>query len=120
MVGLLLAYLFFWPVTADPAIWESPNSPSLTGPFEPNHYLKDAKIFGLNDGVGPEDVAIDEVGNIYAGYEDGRIIKYDVNGKKQGVFVDAKRRGNSQVFVALRRQKRGNGAAGHTGKWFIC
>ena len=100
MVGLLLAYLFFWPVTADPAIWESPNSPSLTGPFEPNHYLKDAKIFGLNDGVGPEDVAIDEVGNIYAGYENGRIIKYDVNGKKQGVFVDTEGRPLGLAFDA--------------------
>ncbi len=90
--GLLLAYLLFWPVNAEPAVWEPPIRPKMTGQFAPNDYLADAEILGLNDGIGPEDVAVDNAGNMYAGYEDGRIIKYDVYGKIQGVFADTEGR----------------------------
>ncbi|MBC8346282.1 MAG: SMP-30/gluconolactonase/LRE family protein [Candidatus Marinimicrobia bacterium] len=86
--GLLLAYLLFWPVGADPVVWEAPVAPEMTGQFAPNQYLEDAEILGLKDGIGPEDVAVDESGNIFAPYDDGRIIQYDVFGKNQGVFVN--------------------------------
>ena len=80
-IGLVLAYLLFWPVDVDPVAWEAPDPPEMKGKFAPNDYLQDAEILGVNDGIGPEDIAVDEAGNMYAGYEDGRIIKYDVFGK---------------------------------------
>ncbi|MBT3478061.1 MAG: strictosidine synthase family protein [Candidatus Marinimicrobia bacterium] len=100
VIGLLLAYLLFWPVNADPVVWEPPVGPELSGEFEPNDYLQDAEILGLNDGIGPEDVAVDDSGNMYAGYEDGRIIKYDVYGKSLGVFADTKGRPLGLAFDA--------------------
>ena len=87
-IGLVLAYLLFWPVDVDPVAWEAPDPPEMKGKFAPNDYLQDAEILGVNDGIGPEDIAVDEAGNMYAGYEDGRIIKYDVFGKNMGVFVN--------------------------------
>ena len=100
VIGLLLAYLLFWPVNADPVVWEPPVGPELSGEFEPNDYLQEAEILGLNDGIGPEDVAVDDSGNMYAGYEDGRIIKYDVYGKSLGVFADTKGRPLGLAFDA--------------------
>ncbi len=92
IMGILIAYLLFWPVNIEPVSWKAPVGPEMKGIFEPNDYLQDAEILGLNNGIGPEDVAVDENGNMYAGYEDGRIIKYDVYGKNRGVFVDTEGR----------------------------
>lgn len=92
MTGFLLAYLLFWPVNADPAVWTVQPEPPLKGKFEPNKYLADTEILGLNDGIGPEDIAVDKDGNIYAGYEDGRVLIYDMYGNKKGLFVNTKGR----------------------------
>ncbi len=64
----------------------------MKGKFAPNDYLQDVEILGLNDGIGPEDIAVDEAGNMYAGYEDGRIIKYDGHGNSLGIFVNTQGR----------------------------
>tara|TARA_Y100000590_G_scaffold239672_1_gene269503 strand:+ start:25901 stop:26923 length:1023 start_codon:yes stop_codon:yes gene_type:complete len=95
-----LTYLLFWPVGAEPAVWTSQPAPAMKGKFEPNEYLADTEILGLNDGIGPEDIAVDEAGNMYAGYEDGRIVLYDVYGKNQGVFVNTNGRPLGLAFDA--------------------
>ncbi len=95
-----MTYLLFWPVGADPAVWTSQPAPAMKGKFEPNEYLADTEILGLNDGIGPEDIAVDEAGNMYAGYEDGRIVLYDVYGKNQGVFVNTNGRPLGLAFDA--------------------
>jgi len=91
-IGLFPVYLLFWPVDAEPVVWDPPAAPEMKGQFEPNNYLQDAEILGLNDGIGPEDIAVDEAGIMYAGYEDGRIIKYDGQGNSLGVFVNTQGR----------------------------
>ncbi len=95
-----MTYLLFWPVGAEPAVWTSQPAPAMKGKFEPNEYLADTEILGLNDGIGPEDIAVDEAGNMYAGYEDGRIVLYDVYGKNQGVFVNTNGRPLGLAFDA--------------------
>ena len=95
-----MTYLLLWPVGADPAEWTSQPAPAKKGKFEPNEYLADTEILGLNDGIGPEDIAVDEAGNMYAGYEDGRIVLYDVYGKNQGVFVNTNGRPLGLAFDA--------------------
>jgi sugar lactone lactonase YvrE len=92
VIGFLGAYLLFWPLNADPVAWEAPKGPEMAGQFEPNNYLADVEILGLNNGIGPEDVAVDGVGNMYVGYDDGSIVKYDVYGKSMGVFINTKGR----------------------------
>ena len=79
-VLLLFLYIFFWPVSIDPAIWVPPESPEFDGEYAPNDYLAQSNIFGMGDGIGPEDVDLDSDGNIYAGYEEGVIMRYDPDG----------------------------------------
>lgn len=86
--ALCLFYLLVWPVEIDPVAWDAPIAPAMESSFAKNNFLKNVEILGLNDGIGPEDVAIDDNGNMYAGYDDGRIIKYDKTGNRIGVFVE--------------------------------
>jgi sugar lactone lactonase YvrE len=86
--AVCLFYLLVWPVEIDPVAWDAPIAPAMESSFAKNNFLKNVEILGLNDGIGPEDVAIDDNGNMYAGYDDGRIIKYDKTGNRIGVFVE--------------------------------
>ena len=87
-IVLLLLYLMFWPVEIDPASWTPQKDKGLVGAFSPNELLSDAIVFGEDDGIGPEDIDLDRQGRIYASYEDGRILRYDSNGKNSELFVD--------------------------------
>ncbi len=88
VVGLLLLYLFFWPVDIDPAVWEPPVDEGLIGDYSPNSHLSNVELLGVGDGIGPEDIDVDSEGRIYAPYEDGRILRYDSNGKNSELFVN--------------------------------
>mgnify|MGYP000277074511 CR=1 FL=1 len=90
--GLLLAYLLLWPVGVDPVVWEAPVAPAMTGQFAPNGYLKDAEVLGLDDGIGPEDVAIDDEGYLYVGYVDGRIVRFDPDGNNPDLIANTEGR----------------------------
>ena len=50
--------------------------------------MSNADIFGVGDGIGPEDIDVDREGRIYAPYEDGRILRYDSDGKNPELFVN--------------------------------
>ena len=91
-ICLFMVYLLFWPVDAVPAVWQAQKAPEMKGQFGPNDYLQDVEILGAGDGIGPEDIALDKAGNMYAGYDDGRIIKYDVRGNSLNVFVNTQGR----------------------------
>ena len=43
-IGLFPVYLLFWPVDAEPVVWDPPAAPERKGQFEPNNYLQDAEI----------------------------------------------------------------------------
>lgn len=63
-------YLAAWPVPFDPVAWSPPPAPSLP----PNDALARAERFG-RDLPGPEGIAIDREGRIFAGLKDGRIVR---------------------------------------------
>ena len=88
LLALLILYLCFWPIDIDPIAWEPPVDSGLIGVYAPNTYLADVEIFGIGDGIGPEDIDVDSEGRIYAPYEGGRIVRYDVDGKNPELFVD--------------------------------
>jgi sugar lactone lactonase YvrE len=88
---LSIVYLLFWPIDINPVIWKSQKATS-TYSNNTDTYLKNTQIFGKNDGIGPEDIDVDSEGNIYAPYEDGRIMRYDVNAKNPKLFADTKGR----------------------------
>lgn len=80
VLALLAGYLLFWPVPVNPVAWQAPKAPELTGPYAPNQALASVEKHGVDVGTGPEDVAIDPLGQLYVGYDDGRIVRFDANG----------------------------------------
>ncbi|MFP1683970.1 SMP-30/gluconolactonase/LRE family protein [Alloalcanivorax sp. C16-1] len=80
IIVALGAYLLFWPVPVQPVAWKAPAAPALEGRFAVNDALDGAHRLAVGEGVGPEDVAIDADGNLYVGYQDGRLVRFDPNG----------------------------------------
>lgn len=59
------------------AKWKPPKAPKLKGVYAPNEALEAAERLAEGALVGPEDVAVDGLGRIYAGVEDGDILRLD-------------------------------------------
>ena len=70
---ITLAYLLLFPVPITPAAWNPPAAPTLTGDYAQNNRLANVQRLSLGEGHHPEDVALDSVGNIFGGFDDGRI-----------------------------------------------
>ena len=85
--GVLFLYLFLWPVPIEPAVWDPPPAPALTGDFAENRVLQKMELYPTPDSSGPEDVAVDTEGRIYVGVEQGKILRYDAKGENPEVFV---------------------------------
>lgn len=85
---VLAAYLLAWPVTIDPAPWRPPVAPPLTGDYAVNHSLDSLQRLGEGLGSKPEDVAFDTQGRLYAGYEDGRIMRWDAQRTRVEEFAN--------------------------------
>tara|TARA_X000000368_G_scaffold78280_1_gene58515 strand:- start:2475 stop:3716 length:1242 start_codon:yes stop_codon:yes gene_type:complete len=120
LFGLL--YLLFWPVPINPVTWESPDAPALEGIYQPNDFLKSIKVYGGSSAqydilgriiiepggfshyAGPEDIVPTDkiyeiiggttVEYLYAGYDNGHIIKY----RKNTVFDGTCCYKNSEFF----------------------
>ena len=88
----LVGYLLFWPVPVDPVAWQAPEAPELAGPYAPNDALAAVERHGEGVGIGPEDVAIDDLGQVYVGYEDGRIVRFDARGENPQEIADTEGR----------------------------
>lgn len=84
----ILAYLSFWPVPVEPVAWQAPKAPTLEKQYENNHKLASIKRLAVGEGVGPESIAIDADGYLYTGYVDGRIVRFDLNGKNPDLIVN--------------------------------
>ncbi len=65
----------------EPLAYHPEPAPEMTGPLTPNNELKNARR--LLDGVvkGPEDIILDDEGNLYVANSDGRIIKHTTENK---------------------------------------
>ncbi|MDJ0763580.1 MAG: SMP-30/gluconolactonase/LRE family protein [Myxococcota bacterium] len=87
-ITALLAYLLFWPVPIDPVAWQAPQAPALAGRYAINDTLATVNWLAVDQGVGPEDVAIDGLGRLYVGYEDGRLVRFDPNGENPAVLAN--------------------------------
>lgn len=92
LIVLVLAYLSFWPVPIEPAAWSPPAAPSLTGTYQQNERLVGTERLSLGHGYAPEDVAIDSEQRIYAGLDDGRIMRLQKDGTRPELFADTKGR----------------------------
>ncbi len=88
----LLLYLFLWPVPIDPVSWTPSSSRGFQGDLAPNTLLQQTERLELNEGEGPEDVAIDSGGRIYVSLQNGSIVRMDSTGKNQELFAQTKGR----------------------------
>ncbi len=80
-LGAVLAYLLFAPIPVEPVAWQPEPAPATdAGPYAPNGLLKGIERIAPGSGKGPEAVAFDAQGRVYAGLEDGRIVRFDADG----------------------------------------
>lgn len=100
LLGLTVLYLLLWPVSIEPRAWTPPPAPTLTGPYQQNSALASVERLSLDGGFAPEDVAIDGENRVYAGMDDGRIVRVTLEGGNPGVFANTGGRPLGLVFDA--------------------
>ena len=103
LCAVLVLYLLLWPVPISPEAWTPPPAPPLSGPYEQNSKLAGVERLMLappGDGFAPEDVALDAENRIYAGLDDGRIMRLQANGLSPEVFSDTHGRPLGLIFDA--------------------
>lgn len=81
LVLLVIVAAAGWAVMApgpiEPQAWTPPPAPPLEGVYAKNDRLKAIEKLAQGAGNGPEGVALDREGRLYAGYLDGRIVRLD-------------------------------------------
>jgi sugar lactone lactonase YvrE len=82
------AYLSLWPVPIEPRAWTAPPNPGYTGPFATNERLRGLELLDIGAERGPECVARDPSGRLYAGTHGGKIIRLEADGSKPVVFAE--------------------------------
>ncbi len=87
VVGFI-ACATLWPSRFDPIAWQAPPARVLDTDTQP---MSGLTRLGIGAGTGPETVAIDPRGRLYAGYADGTIRRFDAN--------DAGGRSPGEVFA---------------------
>jgi hypothetical protein len=82
-----VAYLLVWPVPVKPVAWHAPVAPGYVRPFARNERLKGLKMLPLAGNHGPETVALDAQGRIYAATHEGRIVRLTADGSNPENWV---------------------------------
>lgn len=85
LVAVLAAFaipvwLLWGPSKVQTSAWTPPPAPKLEGVYAPNQILRDVQRLAVGVGTGPEGLAIDAIGRVYTGYDDGRVIRLERNG----------------------------------------
>lgn len=113
IIIIIVAVLYFaaWPVPVDPVAWKAPPNSGYTGPFAVNERLKGIELLPIAGNHGPEDIALDAQGRIYATTHEGRIVRLQADGSNaenwvetggRPLGIDFDRKGNLIVADALR------------------
>ncbi|MBT4265248.1 MAG: SMP-30/gluconolactonase/LRE family protein [Deltaproteobacteria bacterium] len=88
VVILLVVYFIAMPVPIDPVAWTAPPNPGYTGAFAVNERLKGIETFKIGNNQGPEDIALDSQGRIYASTHAGNIVRLQADGSKAENWVN--------------------------------
>ena len=86
LLFLLVLYLFAWPVPIEPIAWEAPVF--IPDVWKTTGTLAAAERIELPSGHGPEDIEVDSEGRIYAGLDDGRILRWDAVDREPVLFAE--------------------------------
>lgn len=84
---VVVLYIVAWPVPVDPVAWKAPVNPGYSGAFESNELLKGIQLLPIGDNHGPEDIALDVQGRIYASTHEGRIVRLQSDGSNPENWV---------------------------------
>ena len=87
IIGVIGAYLFFWPVAIDPASWDAPQDIGYVENFAPNTELANLERLSIGDQHGPEDVVMYE-GMIYVSSQSGKILEIDPAANTHREYAD--------------------------------
>lgn len=96
----LLAYLALWPVPIDPVAWDAPVDAGHVGVFAVDSALAGAERVSIGDRPGPESVARDAAGRLYAAALDGSIVRLDAEGRDPVVWARTEGRPLGLAFGA--------------------
>lgn len=83
LLGLCLLVLVLLPSAIDPLAYDPPPAPALIGPLAPNEALRSAELLAEGRIHGPEDVAFDSAGRLYAATADGTVERFDASGPQR-------------------------------------
>jgi len=92
VLALIVLYLLAWPVSVETVAWKAPPNPGYTGPFARNDLLKGVEFLRIGANHGPEDVAVDTQGRIYAATHEGYIVRLQPDGTKPENLVNTQGR----------------------------
>jgi len=102
IVAILIIIFLFQSSPIDPAAYIPPKAPAFKGVLAPNQLLLNAELVASGKVKGPEEVALDRNGRVYAGTGDGKIMRLwpdgnleifaETNGRPLGMQFD--RNGN--------------------------
>ena len=84
---LIFLYLCLWPVDVEPIDWQAPIDQGYTGSFQKNDALRHLEILSLQGYTGPEDIAFDQSGRIYASTQEG-IVRIDAIGQNPELWAE--------------------------------
>jgi len=88
LVVAFIVYALFWPTDFAPQSWTpTSQAPAAQDAYADNQALADVEWLARGVANGPEDVAIDNQGRLYAGYDDGTIRRFDADGGNGTVFA---------------------------------
>ncbi|HRQ63759.1 MAG TPA: SMP-30/gluconolactonase/LRE family protein [Xanthomonadaceae bacterium] len=76
----LVAYLLAWPVPVDPQAWQPPVDRGHADEHALNHRLARLELLDIAGTQGPEAVAVDADGRLYAATEHGHIVRLQADG----------------------------------------
>ncbi|TQV77238.1 SMP-30/gluconolactonase/LRE family protein [Aliikangiella marina] len=82
VIVTFLIYLLFWPTPLQPQVWQPLKNGGYTGHFQHNQRLALAKPFSIGSFRGPEDIAIDNQGNVYLSSDTGDILRIEAGSNR--------------------------------------
>jgi sugar lactone lactonase YvrE len=101
LCGALILYLLFWPNGVKPVKWQPPQAPSLEDPpYQINDLLKGLQRIADVGSIGPEGISVDRMGRIYAGYADGKLMRYAPDGSEGTLLANTGGRPLGTVVTA--------------------
>ena len=108
VIGVLVAYLLFWPVPIEPIAWTPSVDPGYVGLYQANDKMAAAEYIDLPAGeYGPEDIAVGSDGLLYTAVHSGKILRIDPATSRTETFADTGGRplgiefdGNGTLWVA--------------------